>query len=224
MSAVEHSPGDAVERFEDERFLRGEASFVGDLELPNLCHAVVVRSPLASGRILAIDPSAALALPGVVKVITHADIAGLQAAIPIRVGNVAGLERYLQFPVAHDRVRYVGEPVAVVIATDPYVAEDGADLVAVDLDADDAVVGIADALDDRVRARVPHREALAGQPAEERRPGGRAVEDGVADDHVLVRREAGTLWRPHGEDASREPLADVVVRVAVEHELDARGG
>ena len=155
MSAVEPSSGSAVERFEDERFLRGEGCFVGDLELPNLCHAVVVRSPLASGRIVAIDASAALALPGVVRVITHDDVAGLATPIPIRVGTIAGLEHYLQWPLARERVRYVGEPIAVVIATDPYLAEDGADLVAVELDSDDAVVDIADALTDRVRV---HRD------------------------------------------------------------------
>ncbi len=164
MTAVEHSSGDALHRFEDERFLRGEGCFVGDLELPNLCHAVVVRSPLANGRIVAIDASAALALPGVVRVITHADIAALETRIPIRVGPIAGLEHYLQSALAHERVRYVGEPIAVVVATDPYVAEDGADLVAVELDTDDAVVGIADALADRVRVH-PGRSNLAASYA-----------------------------------------------------------
>ena len=164
MSEAAHRRGDALQRLEDDRFLRGEACFVGDVELPNLCHAVVVRSPLASGRIVAIDASAALALPGVVKVITHPDVAGFDATIPIRVGSVAGLERYLQFPLANDRVRYVGEPIAVVLATDPYLAEDGADLVAVELEPDDAVVTIADALADRVAVH-PGRSNVAASYA-----------------------------------------------------------
>jgi carbon-monoxide dehydrogenase large subunit len=140
--------GRARERHEDDRLLRGRGCFVDDFELPGMCHAVVVRSPVASGRLRSIDVEAAMALPGVLRVLTHADIAGFAAAIPIRVGSLAGLDRCLQFPLAADRVRYVGEPVALVLAADPYIAEDGADLVFGDVDPDEAVVTIAGALRD----------------------------------------------------------------------------
>ena len=150
MNSDEIEIGRARERFEDERFLRGDGCFVDDFELPAMCHAVIVRSAVAGGRIVSIDCAAALALPGVLNVYTCADIAGFAAAIPVRVGPLDGLERYLQFPLAADRVRYVGEPVAVVLAVDAYVAEDAADLVFVDIEPDAAVVTIAAALRDDV--------------------------------------------------------------------------
>ena len=136
------------ERHEDERFLRGRGCFVDDFDIPGMCHAVVVRSPLASGRLQSIDSAAALALPGVLRVITHTDIARFAAAIPIRVGLLEGLGGYLQFPLAANRVRYVGEPLAVVLADDPYVAEDAADLVFADIEPEEAVVSIVAALRD----------------------------------------------------------------------------
>jgi carbon-monoxide dehydrogenase large subunit len=147
----EQEAGRARERHEDERFLRGRGCFVDDFEIPGMCHAVVVRSPVASGRLRSVDVSAALALPGVLRVLTHADIAGFAATIPVRVGMLDGLDAYLQFPLADDRVRYVGEPVALVLAVDPYIAEDGADLVFADIESEDAVVTIAAALRDDVR-------------------------------------------------------------------------
>ena len=81
---------------------------------------------------------------------------------------------------------------------------------------------VADALDDRVGARVAHREALAREPAEERAARRRAVEHGVADDHVLLGQEAGVVGRPHRDHAAGQALAGVVVRVADERQLDAR--
>ncbi|HUP05716.1 MAG TPA: xanthine dehydrogenase family protein molybdopterin-binding subunit [Caldimonas sp.] len=149
--------GRALARFEDERFLRGEGCFVADFERPDLCHAVVVRSTVAAGRVRAIDASAALALPGVLRVLTHADLGKLGDVrpIPIRVGALEGLERFLQRPLAHERVRYVGEPLAVVIADDPYVAEDGADLVFAEIEPEDPVVTIAGALEG---TRLAHPE------------------------------------------------------------------
>ena len=138
--------GQGLERHEDGRFLRGRGCFVGDFELPDMCHAVVVRSPVANGRLLSLDISAANAVPGVVRVLTHADIAEFPAAIPIRVGGLDGLSNYLQSPLASERVRYVGEPLALVVASDPYIAEDAADLVYADIDLEDAVTSIGVAL------------------------------------------------------------------------------
>lgn len=154
--------GRARERFEDERFLRGAGCFVDDLDLPQMAHAVIVRSALAHGRIVAIDTAAARALPGVIAVLTHADIAAHAAAIPVRVGAVASLERYLQFPLASDTVRYVGEPIAVVIAEDRYIAEDGADLVLAEIDPEPAVVDMAAALRDDV---LVHAESGSNRAA-----------------------------------------------------------
>ncbi|HEU5017561.1 MAG TPA: xanthine dehydrogenase family protein molybdopterin-binding subunit [Pseudolabrys sp.] len=124
--------GSAVARVEDERFLRGRGCFVGDIAAEGLRHAAILRSPLAHGRIERIDTAAALALPGVVAVITASDI-GAVPRIPMRQHAVPEGEIYRQPVIAHDKVRYVGEPVAVVIAEDPAVAEDALALIELDI-------------------------------------------------------------------------------------------
>jgi carbon-monoxide dehydrogenase large subunit len=135
--------GRAVERSEDLRFVTGRGRYVDDLKFPGMLHAVVVRSTHAHALLRGIDASAALALPGVAAVYTFADVAAQAAPIPVRTGPLAGTERYLQRPLAADRVRYVGEPVALVVARDRYVAEDAAELVAVDYAPLPAVVDAA---------------------------------------------------------------------------------
>ncbi len=124
--------GRAVERSEDLRFVTGRGRYVDDLKFPGMLHAVVVRSTHAHALLRRIDASAARALPGVAAVYTFPDVAQHALPIPVRTGPLAGTERYLQRPLAADRVRYVGEPVALVVARDRYVAEDAAELVAVD--------------------------------------------------------------------------------------------
>ena len=134
--------GQALERLEDARFLSGSACFVDDVKRPRLAHAVVVRSALAHARIKSVDTSAAKALPGVLDVLAFADIAAAVKPIPLWANVLPGFERFAQMPIARDRVVYVGEPVAVVIAEDRYLAEDAADLVSVDYDPLDAVVDV----------------------------------------------------------------------------------
>ena len=114
-----------------------------------MLHAVVVRSAHAHALLRGIDTTAALAVPGVAAVFTFADIAVHAAPIPVRTGPLEGTERYLQRPLASDRVRYVGEPVALVVAADRYVAEDAAERVAVDYEPLPAVVDVAAARIDR---------------------------------------------------------------------------
>ena len=107
------SIGQALPRLEDARFLSGRACFVDDLKFPGMLHAVVVRSPQAHAALGRIDTRAVRAMPGVRAVFTSADIARYPAVIPIRLGPLPGFERYLQPALAQQRVRYVGEPVAV---------------------------------------------------------------------------------------------------------------
>ena len=97
--------------------------------LPHIAEAAVVRSTEAHARIVTVDVSAALAVPGVVGVLTGADVAGLSRPFPSAIGRAVE-----HWAAAVDRVRYVGEPVAVVVASDRYVAEDAAELVAVEYD------------------------------------------------------------------------------------------
>jgi carbon-monoxide dehydrogenase large subunit len=113
-----------VERVEDLRFLRGRGEFVGDLRRPGMLHAAILRSPIAHGRLRPADASAARAMPGVHAVITAAEI-GAVPKIPLRLLPLPGTERFLQPVIAADRVRYVGEPIAVVLADSPALAEDG---------------------------------------------------------------------------------------------------
>lgn len=126
-AAVRHI-GARMQRLEDPPLVRGEGCFVADIQFVRQLHMRVVRSQIANGRIVAIDTAAARALPGVVAVWTGADVAEIPP-IPFRATTVQNLEPYCQPILAQTRVRYVGEPVAVVFATDAYVAEDAADLI-----------------------------------------------------------------------------------------------
>jgi aerobic carbon-monoxide dehydrogenase large subunit len=115
--------GSAVSRVEDERFLRGRGCYVADVQADGLLHASIFRSPVAHGRIEKIDTGPAKSLPAVIAVIT-ADEIGAVPRIPIRQHGVPEAELYRQPVIAHDKVRYVGEPVAVVVAENAAAAED----------------------------------------------------------------------------------------------------
>src|SRR5215813_2660444 len=122
--------GRSVRRLEDPPLVRGRGQFAADVAFPHMLHMRVVRSAHAHGRIVSIDGSAAVALPGVAAVWTSADVAEIPP-IDFRLTRIEGLAPYRQPILARERVRYVGEPVAAVFAYDPYAAEDAADLVTV---------------------------------------------------------------------------------------------
>ncbi len=124
--------GQSVERLEDPPLVTGRGRFAGDIAFPHQLHVRVVRANHAHGKIIARDAGAARALPGVVAVWTAADIADVPP-VDFREGRIERLEPWRQPVLATDRVRYVGEPVAAVFAADPYVAEDAADLVTVEV-------------------------------------------------------------------------------------------
>ena len=132
-------------RKEDRRLLVGEGRFGADVQFPRMLHARIVRSAVACGRLTGIDTAAARAIPGVVAVFTAADLPG-DIRIPVRLQVQAiDLSCHLQPVLARSGVAYVGEPVAVVVAEDPYVAEDGAELVQVDIKPDDVLLDAAQA-------------------------------------------------------------------------------
>src|SRR3954453_21929138 len=133
--------GGSVHRAEDFRFLKGAGSFVDDLKREGMLHAVVLRSPVAHGRIRRIDARAARAMPGVHAVVTAKEVGGVPV-IPLRLANLPELHAYLQPVIAKDKVRYVGEPIAVVVADTQALAEDA-------LDAIDADIARLPALPDR---------------------------------------------------------------------------
>jgi carbon-monoxide dehydrogenase large subunit/6-hydroxypseudooxynicotine dehydrogenase subunit gamma len=125
--------GRSVPRLEDPPLVTGSGRFAADISFPNQLHMRVVRSALAHGRILSVDTSRAQVAPGVAAVWTAAAVADVPP-IDFRLTRIEGLDPYRQPVLARERVRYVGEPVAVVFAADPYLAEDAADLVAVEID------------------------------------------------------------------------------------------
>ena len=134
--------GRSVPRLEDRPLLTGQGRFAADISFPGQWHMRVVRSPVAHGKLKFIDAGAALALPGVHAVWTHADIAHI-APIGFRLTGLVELEPYRQYALASDTVRYVGEPVAAVFADDPYLAEDAADLVELGIEPLTAILDAA---------------------------------------------------------------------------------
>jgi len=124
--------GRSVQRLEDPPLVTGKGRFANDISFPNQVHMRVVRSTLAHGEIVTIDAAAARALPGVIAVWTADDIPEVPP-IDFREGRIPPLEPFRQPVLAKGRVRYVGEPVAVVFAETAYVAEDAADLVDIDI-------------------------------------------------------------------------------------------
>src|SRR6266567_3308523 len=120
--------GEAHPRLGGDRFVAGTGRFVDDVHVPGMLHAAVLRSPHAHARLVSIDTKRARDLPGVHAVLTAADVPAT-AIIPNRVPAPKGTDRYLQPAIARDVVRFVGEPVAVVVADDPYLARDAADRI-----------------------------------------------------------------------------------------------
>jgi carbon-monoxide dehydrogenase large subunit len=135
--------GASLARLEDAPLVVGRGLFAADVSFPSQLHMRVVRSPVAHGRIVAIDVAAALAAAGVVAAWTIADLADLPP-IDFRDDRVEPLVPYRQPLLARARVRYVGEPVAVVFADDPYRAEDAAELVAIDIEELDPILTAED--------------------------------------------------------------------------------
>jgi carbon-monoxide dehydrogenase large subunit len=142
--------GKRVRRQEDPRLITGTALYLDDLKVPGMHHAIVVRSPYGAAKIKGIDTKAALATAGVVAVFTGEDVKHL-GPVPC-AASLPGLRVPHHHLLAQDRVYYVGHPVAVVVATDRYIARDAADLVEVSYEE---LPAVAD----------PERAIAAGAPA-----------------------------------------------------------
>lgn len=150
--------GTAVPRRGVDPLLTGAAQYVADLHRQGEVHARVVRSPVAHARLTELDTTEALALPGVLAVFTAADVPDVTIPVRLPFAETARTGPLLQPPLARGTVRYVGEPVALVVAEDPYVAEDAAELVEMDFDELDVVPTLRDAL----AADAPVAHAAAG--------------------------------------------------------------
>jgi aerobic carbon-monoxide dehydrogenase large subunit len=125
--------GSPIERLEDFRFLTGRGQYIDDLHSEHMLHAVILRSSVAHGRIRTIDTARARKMPGVHSVITAADI-GQVPTIPLRHDPTPAIRRFEQPVIANGKVRYVGEPIAVVIAESAALAEDALEAIAVDIE------------------------------------------------------------------------------------------
>ncbi|HLK73946.1 MAG TPA: xanthine dehydrogenase family protein molybdopterin-binding subunit [Streptosporangiaceae bacterium] len=209
--AAERYTGASIKRSEDPRILTGTGRYVDDIKLPGMLHAAFVRSPMAHARVLSVDVSAALELPGVVAVLTGADLDAMTDPAPDPLLALLGGDGPTpEFTLlATDKVRLVGDPVAIVIAESRYLAEDGCELVEVDYEDLPAVMNAAFALDpgspvlfanlgDNVSR--PHSRKEFGDVA-----GTFAGADRVMDFHIDVHRHQNVPMEGRGCVASYDP-------------------
>src|ERR1017187_41824 len=214
--AAQRYTGTSVKRSEDPRILTGSGRYVDDVKLPGMLHAAFVRSPLAHARVLAVDVTAAQALPGVVAVLTGADLDATTVRGPdpllafIGLGGTAPDYSLL----ATDKVRFVGDPVAVVIAESRYLAEDGCELVEVDYEDLPPVASAASALDagsPPVFADLggniigPHQRSEFGDVA-----GTFAAAGRVTEFHIDVHRHQNVPMEGRGIVASHDPGSGIL--------------
>ena len=145
--------GQAVRRVEDQRFLTGAGRYVDDITLPGMCHGVVLLSPHAHARIKKVDTAKAKAAPGVLLVLTGADVAAdklgafTAAMMPEDIGAPKGHRIHQQLLQA-DKVRFVGDRVAFVVAETQAQARDAAEMIEVDYETLPAVALVEDAAKD----------------------------------------------------------------------------
>ncbi|MCI0901734.1 MAG: xanthine dehydrogenase family protein molybdopterin-binding subunit, partial [Chloroflexi bacterium] len=206
--------GQSVRRFEDHRLLTGQSSYVDDMKLPGLLHAVVLRSLHAHATIRSIDVSAATRLPGVVAVFTAADIEDLAVQIPTRTNSGADEFNPPRHPVlASDKVCYVGQAMAVVIAEDPYTAADALEQIVVDYEVLPAVIDPHQAMEEG--ATVVHPD-MGSNVCLRTLSGGGDLDAAFAQaDHVVrqtyqVQRLAPAPMEPRGLIAEYQPDEDLL--------------
>ena len=183
--AARQGIGQPVPRAEDRRLITGRGCYSDDVTLPRQAYAAFVRSPHAHARIRRIDAHAALSVPGVLAVLTGTDAAELAGIphrpvptnpheVPLRSRDGSAFFVAPHPPLPADRVRHVGEPIAMVIAETPAIARDGVERVVVDYDPLPAVVGCAGRRGTRPRrssgTRRPATCASIRSPATRRRP------------------------------------------------------
>jgi CO/xanthine dehydrogenase Mo-binding subunit len=196
--------GQSVKRREDPRLLTGHGCYVDDVMLPGMLHCAFVRSDVARGRITRVDVEAARELDGVVAVLTAGDLnphAGTMQPTLVMAMPGAPLR-----PLADGDVRFVGEPIVLVVARSRYLAEDATELVEVDIDGEPAVVDVERALDPGVRSSArtsPRRWRSRSRPSSTRcsratgSSGGPSVSTGI-------RRYP---WRRAASSSSTNPAA-----------------
>lgn len=213
MRAVNSLIGRPLERVEDLRFLRGKGVYVSDVSRPGQLHAVIYRSPEAHGRIRSLDVTKAQALPGVVAVVTARDFGGEAPKIPLRLQPLPELAPFHQPTLASEKVRYVGEPVAVVIAETAGVAEDALELIDLQIDPLPAIVDRAGA---EAAASVLHEQhgsnrALVWTATRGDADAAFARADLIVKETFRVQRHAAMFMEPRGFVAEWNPASERLV-------------
>src|SRR6202790_5222632 len=138
LAVEKFAVGQSVPRSEDPMLLRGKGHYTDDVSLPGQAYAVMVRSQNAHGIIRAIDTQAALKMPGVLGVYTSADLQGygpLKCVVPFNNRDGTPMKKPLREALAKDKVRYVGDPVAIVVAETLLQAKDAAEAINLDIEA-----------------------------------------------------------------------------------------
>ena len=232
-SAAGRYVGQSVKRREDPRLLTGHGRYVDDIQLPGMLHATFVRSNHARGTIISVDTTEALKVPGVEAIYTAADLNPLGQQFwhtmlgpPIEMG---GQTLYPPGSVlAEGIVRYVGDPIAIVVATSRYIAEDAADLVEVDIDPLPPVLDVRTALADATN--LVHPELASNSTSDMPMPEIPSLEEAFANAaHVVSRtfieaRCANVPMEPRGLIVKHDPYAgDLQIWVATQsvHEVKA---
>jgi carbon-monoxide dehydrogenase large subunit len=182
--------GAPVKRNEDQRLLTGQALFVDDVELPGLLHAAFLRSQVAHARITRIDVNAARARPGVVAVYTAQDLGEYWQPGPLLVPPPpiprTTFNQRTQVPLAKDKIRHVGEPLAIVIAECRYIAEDALADIELEFEPLPAVVGLEQAL--AAGATLVHDDLRSNIAAHVRQTKGNYAAASARADHIVRRR------------------------------------
>jgi aerobic carbon-monoxide dehydrogenase large subunit len=180
--------GERIKRKEDPRLVQGLGHYVDDLKLDGMLHMVFVRSIYAHARVKSIDISGAEKMPGVVAVLTGADVKGKLGSVPCAAG-IEGLKVPEHPCLAIDETRYAGEPVAAVIATDRYLARDAAEAIQVEYDPLPVVVNPEKALE----------------------PGSPLVHEKLGDNVAFVARLEGGDWKAIEADTSLKVIKQRLV-------------
>lgn len=199
--------GTSMKRREDPRFLRGHGSFVANLKLPNMAYLAIKRSPYAHARIRSIDTTKAKTLPGVIGVFTGADTSDV-GMLPCG-WNVPDIKVPPNRVLQTDKVRHVGDRVAMVVAENPYVAQDALDLIDVDyqplpavVDAKKATEAGAPQLHDNVPNNVSYVWALGNKEACDK---AFAEADKVIELDLVNQRLIATAMEPRAAVAQWDP-------------------
>ncbi len=202
--------GRAMERVEDLRLLRGRGTYVADVNRPGQLYAVILRSSVAHGTLRGIDVSRALARPGVQRVIVAADLGEAVPRIPLRLQPLPQLETFHQPTLADAKVRYVGEPLAVVLADSQSIAEDALEDIEVDIAPLPAVIDRQTALAPAALLFEEHgsNQAITWSAFRGDADDAFAKADYVRRERFAVQRHAAMFMEPRGFVAEWDAAAN----------------